>query len=112
MPIAAQRPCKFPGCPQLVDSGTCSKHARKYDEARGSASARGYDATWRRLRRMVLAGEPLCRECELKDLVVLAVEVDHIVPLRLGGSRLDSENLQPLCRACHSRKTMRESVGR
>ena len=33
--------------------------------------------------------------------------VDHIRPLNAGGERFDLENLQPLCRLCHSRKTHR-----
>jgi 5-methylcytosine-specific restriction protein A len=44
--------------------------------------------------------------------VVLAVEVDHIVPIREGGARLDANNLQPLCHTCHSRKTMLEYLAR
>ncbi|WP_366141808.1 HNH endonuclease signature motif containing protein, partial [Propionivibrio sp.] len=33
-----------------------------------------------------------------------ATDVDHIVPIRRGGTN-KHENLQPLCHACHSRKT-------
>jgi 5-methylcytosine-specific restriction protein A len=31
--------------------------------------------------------------------------VDHIVPLRAGGARLEVGNLQALCNRCHNRKT-------
>jgi len=41
--------------------------------------------------------------------VEAAAEVDHIVPLARGGTH-DLANLQPLCKSCHSKKTMRESV--
>ena len=42
-------------------------------------------------------------------MVTAAAEVDHIIPLARGGTN-DLANLQPLCKSCHSRKTMRESV--
>lgn len=95
-----------------VDRGRCASHQRaewkSQDERRGTSTARGYDATWRRLRAMVLAREPLCRECAKRDRIVDAREVDHVTPIRFGGKRLDPANLQPLCKPCHSRKTLRE----
>lgn len=57
---------------------------------------------------MHLARHPLCVECQAKGMVVAAAEVDHIVPLADGGTN-DDENLQSLCKSCHSRKTARES---
>lgn len=56
---------------------------------------------------MVLAREPLCAECKQGGMVVAASEVDHIIPLADGGTN-DPENLQALCKACHSRKTARQ----
>ena len=70
-----------------------------------SSTARGYGATWQRLRRQVLAEEPLCRAC--KPRVTAAVAVDHIVPKAKGGTD-DRANLQPLCQACHDAKTARD----
>lgn len=43
--------------------------------------------------------------CKAKGRVTPATEVDHIVPLRQGGARLDRSNLQSLCRPCHAQKT-------
>lgn len=57
----------------------------------------------------VLADEPCCRQCASTGITKLATEVDHIKPLRFGGAPLDRENLQPLCHACHSAKTLAES---
>lgn len=56
---------------------------------------------WRLLRTRVLGSEPLCRGCGN-----LATDVDHVQPHR-GDERLfyDLANLQPLCKACHQRKT-------
>lgn len=71
---------------------------------RPSAHKRGYGAAWARLRLSVLADEPLCRHCAAVGRVVQATDVDHIVPRARGGTD-DKANLQPLCHACHSRKT-------
>ena len=42
----------------------------------------------------------------------MATDVDHIVPHR-GDARLlyDENNLQSLCKSCHSRKTATEDGG-
>lgn len=42
-----------------------------------------------------------------------ASEVDHIVPRRDAPNlAYERENLQPLCKPCHSRKTRAEMEGR
>ena len=83
---------------------------RALDRRRGSAHARGYDADWQRLRRVVLTEEPLCRFCAGRGLVAAATEVDHIVPIaRSPELRLVRANLRPLCRSCHAAHTARGS---
>lgn len=74
---------------------------RRYDKARGSANARGYDETWRRARLMHMARHPLCCVCEAKGRAVPAVLVHHIRRLANGGQRLDAANLMSLCQQCH-----------
>lgn len=39
-----------------------------------------------------------------------ATEVDHIIPRSKGGTDI-WENLQALCKSCHSKKTRRENSG-
>lgn len=110
MPSRAPTACRRPGCRGLVRGGVCSVcgdlrriTAAEHDERRGDATERGYDARWRRLRKMHLAAEPLCRMCgRPADLV------DHITPIRDGGERLDDDNLQSLCRSCHDEKTQED----
>ena len=108
MPQRPPRQCHHPGCPNLVTDGGsyCREHLRsKWREQnihRPSAAAQGYGARWRKLREQVLREEPYCRLCGAP-----ASEVDHIVPRRRGGTDARS-NLQPLCKSCHSSKTMRE----
>lgn len=114
MPRKPGRPCMKPGCPNLARGGRfCEEHQKAYDQAyeaqRKSSAARGYDASWQRLRKMILSRHPLCADPfgEHEGRPVPAQEVDHIVPLRKGGGNR-SENLQALCKSCHSKKTARE----
>ena len=108
MPKNPKRPCRYPGCPNLCESGTyCQEHsAESPDRLRGNATKRGYDAKWRRARRQFLQRHPLCANCLSKGILTPATVVDHIVPHR-GDQRLfwDEQNWQPLCKACHDRKT-------
>ena len=73
------------------------------------------NAAWRRLRRIYLQENPLCRHCESKGIITPATDIDHIQPINPDnpydtkegrfGSPLDSANLQPLCHQCHIIKT-------
>ena len=63
---------------------------------------------WRKLRRQVLAEEPLCRHCAAQGLTVPATEVDHM----RGAADNSRDALQALCKPCHSIKTMAELYGR
>jgi 5-methylcytosine-specific restriction protein A len=83
--------------------GRSEKH-KNHDAKRPSASRRGYDHTWRKLRMLVLHEQPLC---QAPGCAALATEVDHITPLSRGGTHA-RENLQALCKRCHSSKTARE----
>ena len=71
--------------------------------------SRFYDkAVWHKARRIQLADEPLCRLCAASGRTVPANDVDHIVPISLGGAELDPDNLRSLCRPCHSKVTARQ----
>ena len=79
--------------------------------ASSSQRSRLRGRTWMTIRQAILTTEPLCRVCVSQARVVLAEEVDHILPLECGGSD-DPENLQPLCHACHQAKTTgRATIG-
>jgi len=58
--------------------------------------------------RILLRDEYTCRKC---GHVSSRLEVDHIVPLHLGGVESDS-NRQALCKRCHKIKSDREESGR
>ncbi len=51
-----------------------------------------------------------CVACAEAGKQTLAREIDHIIPAaKYKGSFYDSANLQPLCKSCHSRKTLKEN---
>ena len=58
------------------------------------------------MRLMVLREEPLCRDPygEHEGRPTPATDVDHIIPLRQGGTH-ERGNLQSLCGHCHTLKT-------
>jgi 5-methylcytosine-specific restriction protein A len=110
MPYKPKHPCGYPNCPTLTDEAYCEKHKPKVNRdynryIRDEDSKSFYNsAAWRRLARLQLRREPLCAECFKAGRIQPAEIADHIQPIREGGARLDRENLQSLCRSCHSRK--------
>ena len=79
------------------------------------ASASGlYGTRWRKLRRLYLKANPLCKMCTEDGALTPATELDHIV--KHNGDRVlfyDVDNLQGLC-AIHHRgfKAKAERSGR
>ena len=115
MPLRANRPCKHPGCRALATDGRfCRSHAtqaaavRPYDLWRGTPAERGYDADWRRVRKIALERDAYtCRECREP-----ATDVHHKITVALAPHlRLDLDNLISLCKPCHSAITaLRDSA--
>jgi 5-methylcytosine-specific restriction enzyme A len=56
------------------------------------------------LRAQLFDASPLCVCCQQAGRVEVATVRDHIRPLSEGGTD-DPANIQPLCAACHARKT-------
>lgn len=109
--MSASRPCNSPMCPRLATEGAyCDEHRRLYDDHhRAGSNARGYNYRWRKIRARVLKNNPLCADPDgVHTFPEPATEVDHIKPLRMGGTN-QYDNLQSLCKSCHSRKTAREN---
>ena len=103
--------CATAGCTQpAILKGRCGPCLRaikaRSDAQRPTSRQRGYDAAWERLRRAVLARDPVCVAC----YQLPSRHVDHIVPRRAGGSD-EPENLQGLCAPCHARKTATSDGG-
>jgi len=110
-PMRPLRPCLYPSCPKLVQSGRCDKHKpdkqniKLYDKQRGSNTERGYGYAWSLVRLDFLRHNPLCYDC-LPEQVKPAKEVHHILAKRKGGKD-NNDNLMSLCRRCHSIRTAR-----
>lgn len=105
-----KRTCAEPGCPVLVAKGYCLRHNRNRHlrEKRESSTERTYDKRWRKLRKFVLARDPICMDCGEAP----STEVDHIIPRAPTQHAADvtEEELQGLCKPCHSRKTRAENA--
>lgn len=116
MPWKPASPCGWPGCRALVQGRYCQAHEpaerRRQDQARGSASARGYGRKWQAARADFIRRNPVCVACAARGEVAAAEVVDHVVPHR-GDDKLfwRRSNWQSLCKPCHDRKTAAEDGG-
>jgi 5-methylcytosine-specific restriction protein A len=116
MPMKPKHLCFYSGCGTLTDTTYCPKHTevkkqarRDYDKKRPSYYAWYDSARWQMLRSKILFACPLCVECSKLGRHTSASVVDHIVAHK-GNINLfwDAENLQSLCKTCHSAKTSKE----
>lgn len=99
------RLCLEPRCPhEATYRGRCRAHTRSRERATHPNSAVYKSRRWRILRAKVLFDAPFCA-C---GCGALATDVDHIRAIEDGGDPWDTANLQPLAKACHSRKTNQE----
>ena len=77
---------------------------RQYDRTMRERDGFYSSAEWLALRALVLSRSPLCRSCDRQGRVTVAVEVHHVLDRRNHPElALAIENLEPLCKACHSR---------
>lgn len=111
MPMKPNIPCRHPGCPNLIPSGTkyCETHKVLHPEEQRSAAARGYSTRWQRASKKYLESHPLCVKCAADGRYIKATVVDHVIPHR-GDQILfwDQSNWQALCKKCHDKKTWTE----
>ena len=98
MPIAAPR---LRQAPLGIASASPPRH-RFEAERRGSATERGYDSKWQRVRPGFIRSHPLCVCCLANGVISATEVVDHVVPHR-GDMQLfwDRRNWQGLCWRCH-----------
>ena len=101
----------MPDAPATHSTGRMRAAPRQPDN-RPSAARRGYDRRWQKVRALKLRMDPLCEGCKRAGRVTPANEVHHVVALADGGERLAMDNLESLCKPCHSRETGRERQGR
>ena len=94
MPWAPLRRCREPGCTRRQAAPRCALHRTR--------QARGYDADWDRVRIGILVRDGYRCQIAGPGCTGRATSVDHIVPLALGGARLDPRNLRAACGHCNS----------
>ena len=108
MPRRLKHLCNHAGCPNLTLTRFCPEHTidtrRRYDAERGSSSKRGYDRTWKRVRLLYIQAHPICEDCEDQGVITPADLVDHVIPIKEGGSRLSFDNLRSQCNDHHEKK--------
>lgn len=57
---------------------------------------------WRQARLLVLARDGDVCQIRGDGCTLVATQVDHIVPLGLGGDALDPDNLRAACPTCNT----------
>ena len=120
MPRLPAKICIEPNCGRPAAAGNCrcAEHMAKHDAGYRAAPWRRERAAlyatprWAAIRRAVLQERPFCAACLANGRYTPAEVVDHIAPHK-GDARLffDRDNLQPLCKICHDRKTASEDGG-
>lgn len=113
MPTKPKHPCNRHGCSALTAERFCPEHQQQataaYEASRGTATERGYDSNWTKVRAMKLAKDPLCERCLVKGCDVPAVLVHH----RDRNPQNNLEvNLESLCKICHDAEHKGERWGR
>jgi 5-methylcytosine-specific restriction endonuclease McrA len=88
------------------------------DRVSGGQNREGYRSdrwyhgqVWRRISERHRSEEIYCRECKSNGIMVIGDVCDHIIPIKMGGAKMDGRNLQTLCDKCHNKKRHKESMG-
>lgn len=116
MPTTPKRPCRYEGCRNLCEYGHsyCKLHLQKqmndYNRYNRDKEVQAFytSKAWKSTRMHKLRDQPLCEECLRQNRITPAVLVDHIIPIKNGGAKLDYNNLQSLCQVCHEIKSIKE----
>lgn len=92
--------------PNHPPTNKISRLKTKKVEERPNAYRRGYDSSWRIVRKEHLQYNPLCLDCLKEGRYVPGQEVHHIIKLADHPELRDvSGNLMTLCKSCHSKRT-------
>ena len=107
MPYSPKTPCRLSGCPKLTSREYCEKHRKiannhynKYQ--RDPECNKRYNHYWRKIRKEFLNLHPICEMCKHNGKITPTQEIHHCVSLSSGGTH-DFENLEALCKSCHSK---------
>jgi len=98
--------CRDCGIEEIYKADRCNEHYKRYlvDKSKyRKRHPRSAGDRWMKLRRVILAEEPICMICRR----AASAEVDHILPLSKGGTDC-RDNLQGVCKECHNEKTKKD----
>jgi len=70
------------------------------------------DHSYRKAVRNHKMRNPNCVMCLEKGIVTPVQDTDHILPINMGGSVMNEDNWQSLCKRCHSIKSAGERSDR
>ena len=110
MPKKPFKICNKPGCTALTRNpdGYCDVHKiidkKEHNSNRDSATERGYDHKWRKVRNQKLRLTPLCecQRCKMMGRRKPANVVHHIQAVdAFPELRLEMSNLQSMWHGCH-----------
>ena len=69
-----------------------------------------YNSTaWRKTRAYYLSQSPLCEASLAEGKTVPGEVIDHIIPISVGGAKMDARNFMTLSKAIHDIKSGLES---
>lgn len=114
MPKKSLRPCRQPGCPELVQSGYCSvhndynprKHWDKLDQQKDPRLVAFYGSyKWKRTSKLFRIANPLCERCYSRGIIRVS-QLSHHDPelttlLDQGLNPFDWMYLHAICDSCH-----------
>ncbi|SDY69138.1 HNH endonuclease [Thermoactinomyces sp. DSM 45892] len=111
MPPKPLKPCNKTGCVELTRDTYCESHRSEkykyYDQwIRDPQTKQFYQSVaWKRLRDQALRRDDyLCQVCLSGDRYTTAETVHHVIEVKRDWSkRLELNNLQSVCNACHNK---------
>jgi len=92
-----------------IDTRRCAKidfAKEQYEERRGTATERGYDHTWKKIRDAKLARDPLCERCSSRGRTTVAVLVHH---KDRNPKNNQPDNHMSICERCHYKEHTKDN---
>lgn len=122
MATRSQSVCAHPGCSRTTDSRYCDIHSnntkskhKQYEESRTDKEYNTFyqSKKWKDIRQAVLQRDfYMCQECKRNGITTVGNIVHHIVELKDDWDlRLDMNNLETVCSACHNQEHKKTKKG-
>ena len=109
MPTKLKTRCRQIGCSELTNNkaGYCDKHKAQTGyrlQRRDAAEQQFYSSRrWREASIAKRQRDPFCERCQRNGKITPATLVHHKVPIKDGGDPFAWDNLEAICKSCHSK---------